>query len=65
MSDVNFGGQVKRTLMRGYGEGSLVFYFRDGRAVGLDLYREWRALGMGPLEQGVEIDDPLEGGVEL
>ena len=28
-------------VMRGYGQGDLVFFFRGGVAIGLDLYREW------------------------
>jgi len=41
------------TVMRGWHDDndrtSLVFFFKDGRAVGLDLYREW-VKGNAPLK---------------
>lgn len=38
------------TIMRGF-VGEVIFYFVDGHAVGLELYREW----IGPtLQCGVE-----------
>lgn len=40
--------------MRGY-VGELVFFFIDGKAVGLTLYRDWLTQGGIQLEKGIEL----------
>lgn len=44
-----------KTIMRGFASGDLVFFFDDGKAVGLDLYRDWLAAGGRALKPGEEI----------
>lgn len=54
-----------KTIMRGHAEygkkgelvsgGSLVFFFEDGKATGLELFRDWYRPGRTELVPGVEI----------
>jgi hypothetical protein len=50
--------------MRGHKEGDLVFFFKDGKAIGLDLYRDFikdhRWLTMTPGQERVLHQDQLD-----